>query len=72
LCKLYPEASTELHNMMQSSHFHHTSENGLTIFPDNTKTQQSITFPADGVLITINYLVEGELECFHCTEALSE
>jgi hypothetical protein len=27
----------------------------------------SITFPADGV--TLNFLVEGELGCIHCTEA---
>jgi hypothetical protein len=30
-CKLHPEASTELQNMKQNSHFHHASENGLTV-----------------------------------------
>jgi hypothetical protein len=34
-CQLHPEASTELHGTMQNSHFHHTSENGLTVLPEN-------------------------------------
>jgi hypothetical protein len=38
-CELHPEASTELHGMMQNSHFHHASENGLTAHPENLKTQ---------------------------------
>jgi hypothetical protein len=54
-CELHPEDSTELHTTMQNSRFHHTSENGLTVLP------------ADG--ITLNFLVEGELGRFHCTEA---
>jgi hypothetical protein len=37
-CELHSEASTELHSMMQNSHFHHASENGLTVFPENLKT----------------------------------
>jgi hypothetical protein len=32
-CELHPEASTELHSTMQNSHFHHASENGLTVLP---------------------------------------
>jgi hypothetical protein len=38
-CKLHPEASTELRSMMQNSHLHHASENGLTVHPENSKTQ---------------------------------
>jgi hypothetical protein len=64
-CQLHPEASTELHSAMQNSHFHHTSENGLTVLPEDPKNTVSITFPADGVLVTLNFLVEGELGCFH-------
>jgi hypothetical protein len=30
-CELHPEASTELHSMMQNSHFCHASENDLKI-----------------------------------------
>jgi hypothetical protein len=37
-CELQPEASTEIHSAMQNSHFHHASENGLTVFPENPKT----------------------------------
>jgi hypothetical protein len=61
--ELHPEASTELHSTMQNSHFHHASENGLTVLQKNPKTV-SITFPADG--ITLNFLVvrEGERGCF--------
>jgi hypothetical protein len=29
----------------------------------------SLTFQADGVIVTLNFLVEGELQCFHCIEA---
>jgi hypothetical protein len=36
--ELHPEASTELHSMMQNSHFHHASENGLNVLPENPKT----------------------------------
>jgi hypothetical protein len=36
-CELYPEASTELHSTMQNSHFHHASENEITILPKNPK-----------------------------------
>jgi hypothetical protein len=36
-CELHPEASTELHSKMQNSHFHHTSEIGLSVFPENPK-----------------------------------
>jgi hypothetical protein len=39
-CELYPEATTELHSTMQNSHFHHTSENGLTVLPENPKTHK--------------------------------
>jgi hypothetical protein len=67
-CELHPKASTELHSMVQNSHFHHASENVLTVFPENSKTSTvNITFPADGV--TLNFLLEGELGCFHCIEA---
>jgi hypothetical protein len=38
-CELHPDASTELHNTMQNSHFHHASENGITVLPENPKTQ---------------------------------
>jgi hypothetical protein len=38
-CKFHPEASTELHSMMQNSHFHHASENGLTVLPENPETR---------------------------------
>jgi hypothetical protein len=34
-CKLHLKAPTELHSKMQNSHFYHTSENGLTVLPDN-------------------------------------
>jgi hypothetical protein len=37
--ELYPKASAELHSMVQYSHFHHTSENGLAVLPENPKTQ---------------------------------
>jgi hypothetical protein len=37
-CELHFKASTELHSTMQNSHFHHTSENGLTVLPENPKT----------------------------------
>jgi hypothetical protein len=37
-CELHPDASTELHSTMHNSHFHHASENGLTILPKNPKT----------------------------------
>jgi hypothetical protein len=40
-CELYPEASAELHNMMQNSQFHHASENGLIVLPKNPKTRQA-------------------------------
>jgi hypothetical protein len=39
-CKLLPEASTELHSTMQNSHFHHTTENGLRVLPENPKTRK--------------------------------
>jgi hypothetical protein len=32
-CELHPKASTELHSMIQNSHFHHTSENGKHNIP---------------------------------------
>jgi hypothetical protein len=38
-CELHHKASTELHSMMQNSHFHHASENGITIIPENPKTR---------------------------------
>jgi hypothetical protein len=38
-CQLNPEASTELHSTMQNSHFNQASENGLTVFHENPKTQ---------------------------------
>jgi hypothetical protein len=40
-CELHPEASTELHDTMQNSHFYHASENGLIVLPENPKTQQA-------------------------------
>jgi hypothetical protein len=51
---------------MQNSHFHHTFENGLTT-PWKSQNTASLTFLADGVLITVNFLaeLEGELGCFH-------
>jgi hypothetical protein len=65
-CELHPEASTELHSMIQNSHCHHTSENGLTVLPENPKNTISITFLADGV--TVNFSVKGEQGSFHCVE----
>jgi hypothetical protein len=65
-CELHPKASAELHSTMQNSHFHHASENGLTVLPKNSTTR---SFPADDVLVTLNFLVEGELERFHGIEA---
>jgi hypothetical protein len=65
--ELHPEDSTELHSMMQNSHCHHTSENWLTVLPENPKNTVSITFPADA--ITLNILPKGEVGCFQCTEA---
>jgi hypothetical protein len=56
-CELHPEAPTKLHSRMQKSRFHHASENGLTVLPEDPKTRVSITFPADGVLVTLNFLV---------------
>jgi hypothetical protein len=41
-CELHPEASTELHNTMQHSHFHHSSENGRTVLPDNNRATWSV------------------------------
>jgi hypothetical protein len=38
-CEFHPEASTELHSMMQNSHFYHASENGLTVLLENSKTR---------------------------------
>jgi hypothetical protein len=64
-CELHHEASTELHTTMQNSHFHHSSENELTVLLQNP----SITFPADGVILNILVEREGELGYFHCTEA---
>jgi hypothetical protein len=39
LCELNPEASAELHSIIQNSHFQHTIENGLTVLSENPKTQ---------------------------------
>jgi hypothetical protein len=39
LCKLDPEASTELHSEMQNSHFYHASEIGLIVLIENPITQ---------------------------------
>jgi hypothetical protein len=36
-CELHRETSTELHSTIQNSHFHHASENGLTVLPQNPK-----------------------------------
>jgi hypothetical protein len=36
--ELLPQASTELHSMMQNSHFHHTYENGKIVLPAYSKT----------------------------------
>jgi hypothetical protein len=38
-CELHPKASIELHVTMQNSQCHHTSENGLTVLPENPKTR---------------------------------
>jgi hypothetical protein len=38
-CKLHPEDSMELRSAIQNSHFHHASENGLTVLPENPKTR---------------------------------
>jgi hypothetical protein len=38
-CELHPEASTVLHSMTQNLHFHHASENALTVLPENPKTR---------------------------------
>jgi hypothetical protein len=38
-CELNPEASTELHDRMQNSHFHQASKNGLRVLPENPKTR---------------------------------
>jgi hypothetical protein len=38
-CEFRPEASTDLYSMMQNSHFHHASENGLRVFTENLKTR---------------------------------
>jgi hypothetical protein len=65
-CKLFPEASMELHSTMQNSHFHHTFENGLRVLPENPKTTISITFPVDGIILNFFVEGEGELGCFHC------
>jgi hypothetical protein len=37
--ELHPEASAELHSMMQNSHFHLASKNDLTVLPENPKTR---------------------------------
>jgi hypothetical protein len=37
-CEFKPEASTGLHSMMENSYFHHISENGLTVLPENPST----------------------------------
>jgi hypothetical protein len=52
-CKLHLEASTELLSMMQNSPFHHASENGLTVLPENPKTMVSITSSTDGVTLNV-------------------
>jgi hypothetical protein len=64
-CKLHPEASTELHSThtMQNSHFHHPSEKGLRI-PKHSKHNLPSWWH------NLKILVEGELGCFHCIEAL--
>jgi hypothetical protein len=38
-CELNPKASTELHSTLQNSHFHHASENGLIVLPENPETR---------------------------------
>jgi hypothetical protein len=35
----HPKASMELHSTIQNSHFHHASEKGLTVLPENPKTR---------------------------------
>jgi hypothetical protein len=52
---------------MPNSHFHHASDNGLIVLPENPKTV-SIIFPAAGVIL--NILVEGELGCIELKQAL--
>jgi hypothetical protein len=37
-CELHFEASTEFHSKMLNSHFHHASENTLTVFSESPKT----------------------------------
>lgn len=36
--EFHPESSTVLHSIMQNSHFHHATENWLTLLPKNPKT----------------------------------
>jgi hypothetical protein len=38
-CELHIEASTGLHSTIQNLHFHHASENWLTVLPVNPKRQ---------------------------------
>jgi hypothetical protein len=38
-CELHPEASIEFYSMMQNSHFLCSSENGLTVLPEDPKIQ---------------------------------
>jgi hypothetical protein len=64
-CKLHPEASTELHSMMQKSDFHPSSSNGLTVFRIPKHGKHNL--PSRRV--TLNFLVEGELGQFRCIEA---
>jgi hypothetical protein len=37
-CELHPEVPTELYSKIQNSHFHYSSENGLTLLPEEPKT----------------------------------
>jgi hypothetical protein len=53
-CELHRESSTELHSMIQNSHFHHASENGLTVLFSESQNTVSRTFLADG--LTLNFL----------------
>jgi hypothetical protein len=49
--------------MIQNSHFHHASENGLTVCPENPKNITRITFPADGTFwLKVNWDVSIALK----------
>jgi hypothetical protein len=51
-----PKIQKEFQSTMINSHFHYSSENGLTVLHENPKTRTvSITFPADGVTLNFEF-----------------